>query len=273
MESVGSIPTSGASKQVVPRSIRGGSSKFLHHRLSMYSNCKMISQYGDVLAYVDRKRMNWYLERNLARLISDQEFQLTFAHNIKDASYDVEFLPRESKCVVCGTDGDLKRHHVVPYCFRRYFGEKYKSHNSYDVLALCGPCHIAYEREAENEKRSQRDPLINKAEVSEITRNLKAAKGLLTNYSRMPQHSIDRVWGYLPEVGSRDLTELPAFIYKQSCRLKEANAATWAAKIVSSMGEEQIVLFWRKHFLAHAKPQHLPQGWLEQQDLVLTKGT
>lgn len=238
----------------------------------MYSNCKMRSQCGDVLAYVDRKRMDWYLARGLAVRLSEQEFQLTFNNSGGNACYDIEFLPRENKCVVCGTDGDLKRHHVVPHCFRRCFRDKYKSHNSYDVLALCGKCHIAYEREAEKEKRKLRDPMINKAEASGIPRAIKAAMRLLGGDEGLPPAAIDRMWGLLSGIENRDLTCLPAFIEQQRSKLKAANAVEWAAKIVSSMGEEQVVLFWRKHFLAHAKPQHLPQGWLEQHGLILTKG-
>jgi exonuclease 3'-5' domain-containing protein 2 len=52
---------------------------------------------------------------------------------------------KENICVVCGRDDHNTKHHIVEYEYRKHFPEEYKSHNSYDIVILCGPCHAKYE--------------------------------------------------------------------------------------------------------------------------------
>ena len=44
-----------------------------------YENCEMLSINGDFLAYTDLKRMNWYVDRDLANKIDDKKLELEIA--------------------------------------------------------------------------------------------------------------------------------------------------------------------------------------------------
>jgi hypothetical protein len=45
----------------------------------------------------------------------------------------------------------------------------------------------------------------------------------------------------------------------------------WAKNVVVAMGEEAVTVFWRQHFLHHAQPRYLPDAWLDEHLVVITK--
>jgi 5-methylcytosine-specific restriction endonuclease McrA len=119
-----------------------------------YGNYKMVSTDGGFLAFTDKKRMNWYVSRNLAILIDKTTYQLNFATE-GDGNWDkgdYYKLALENKCVVCGDNEELTRHHIVPSQYRKLLSIKYKGRNSYDIVAICNTCHAKYEREADKLK-------------------------------------------------------------------------------------------------------------------------
>jgi len=229
----------------------------------------MLSQSGELLAYVDNRRMEWYIARGLALRIADREFRLTFQHGSGNSSYSVELLPRESKCVVCGAAENLERHHVVPNCFRRSFRDKYKRHNGYDVLAICVACHGEYERKAAVEKAALRNSASEEGEFNRVTSLVKYARTLHKNVASLPPDVITRLWQKLPAELNHDMSALAEFLEAQTKRRDDL--CKWADKIVTSYGEERIISFWRKHFLVHAEPRHLPDTWLDQHQMILVK--
>jgi hypothetical protein len=65
-----------------------------------------------------------------------------------DADCDYQMSEKENICVCCGRDDHNTKHHIVEYEYRKHLPESYKSHNSYDVVILCGACHARYEKVA-----------------------------------------------------------------------------------------------------------------------------
>jgi hypothetical protein len=225
----------------------------------------MLSKDGEVLAYVSFRLMNWYLKRGLATQLAEREFQLHFQHSGKGRlGYKIEFNPRPVRCVMCGAGDPLEMHHVVPSCFRRHFALKYKEHSSYDVVATCKPCHVSYERIAEKEKNRLRPSYPSPPEVSRALTRLRIAKTILNQ--NPPYESLFRLWAKLPCYLALDKFRLPEFIAEQELITK--SFSDWTKNTVSNMGEEQLILFWRKHFLEHAKPKFLPDGWEEESGLI-----
>jgi cation-transporting P-type ATPase D len=236
----------------------------------MYHNCKMVSSNGDFLAYTDLRRMEWYIERGLAERVTDREFKLTFQHKSRgNDSYASEALPRQSICVVCGTGAFLERHHVVPHCFRRYFRPEYKHHNSHDVVPLCVSCHDDYERYANKEKDALRAAVTDIEEFKNTFSLLKAAKGLLSHKDSLPDAVKTKLWERLPASLGRSESALQSFVVEMESKRDQLSA--WAGRIVSRDGEDAVSIFWRKHFLAHAKPQYLPEFWEADIENVLAK--
>ncbi|NIQ13420.1 MAG: hypothetical protein GTO02_03115, partial [Candidatus Dadabacteria bacterium] len=124
-----------------------------HHirKTPQYGNCEVLGPDGNLMFRCCQKKALWYLERNLGNQISKEPFtiQLTFTPKGKGHVDDPYFLQiMKNLCVVCGSDENLTRHHVVPYCYRKFFPTNLKDHRSYDVMALCIPCHELYEEKA-----------------------------------------------------------------------------------------------------------------------------
>ena len=114
----------------------------------IYENCQMQAPDGEVLCYCDKKKTQWYLERQLAVVISSDPvvIRLKFEPNgrgFSDVFADPEFYMKfkENQCVVCGVKKNFLRYHVVPVLYRQHFPEKLKSHRSHDVVILCPRCH------------------------------------------------------------------------------------------------------------------------------------
>jgi cobalt/nickel-transporting P-type ATPase D len=79
------------------------------------------------LCHCDKKKIEWYLSRNLATLVKDEPptIMLNFVpnkYNIDSTTLeeDEEFYLayKENKCVVCGNPDSLRRFHVVPSIYR-----------------------------------------------------------------------------------------------------------------------------------------------------------
>ena len=115
----------------------------------IYDSCKMLAPDGQQLCYCDFKKMTWYLERNLAKLISKDPpvFKLIFEpnargcvdENLKSSNFYIE--SRTNCCVICGKTENYLRFHVIPIIYRSCFPENLKSHKSHDVVLLCLDCH------------------------------------------------------------------------------------------------------------------------------------
>ena len=115
----------------------------------IYDSCKMLAPDGQQLCYCDYKKMTWYVERNLAEVISKEPpvFRLIFEpnargcvdENLKSSNFYIE--SRVNNCVICGETKNYLRFHVVPILYRSCFPENLKSHKSHDVVLLCIECH------------------------------------------------------------------------------------------------------------------------------------
>ena len=115
----------------------------------IYDSCKMLAPDGQQLCFCDFKKMTWYLERNLATLISNDPpvFKLIFEpnargcvdENLKSSNFYIE--SRTNCCVICGKTNNYLRFHVIPILYRSCFPENLKSHKSHDVVLLCLECH------------------------------------------------------------------------------------------------------------------------------------
>ena len=115
----------------------------------IYDSCKMLAPDGQQLCFCDSKKMSWYIERNLAELVSKDPpvFRLIFEpnargcvdENLQSSNFYIE--SRDNCCVICGKKENYLRFHVIPILYRSCFPENLKSHKSHDVVLLCIECH------------------------------------------------------------------------------------------------------------------------------------
>lgn len=223
-----------------------------------YGHHKMLSIDGNFLAITNKKRMNWYLTRGLAIMVNDNDYQLTFVANCNDNTERAEFFKvgLENKCVVCGTEKDLTRHHVVPTQYRTYLPLNYKSKNSYDVVCVCNKCHNNYEREADK----LNDELIKKAGLSKYTKkNIHSVKA----FNKLKYHS-----KWLETAHKFELTQWLEYelddTIENILKKDELEFPKLSELIINEVDDyKDFVIMWRKHFLEITKPKFITQEWLD----------
>src|SRR5271166_1799420 len=90
----------------------------------LYDNCCVYSIDGALLFKSNKKRALWYVERNLATVLKEDPFEIKLNFITKGLGHkdDPFYLQsRDNICIVCGSEAELTRHHIVPFCFRRFF--------------------------------------------------------------------------------------------------------------------------------------------------------
>ena len=122
----------------------------------------MLSLDGELLCYCDRRNLEWYVRKKIAKVESEDPFviRLLFQHRMEDeanGSHDFYVQSRVNCCVSCGEEGHYLRYKIVPACYRKHFPIPLKSHRSHDVVLLCIDCHHIAQTAADRLKRKLAD--------------------------------------------------------------------------------------------------------------------
>lgn len=236
----------------------------------IYGNCQVLSPDGILMFRCDQKKVNWYLNRKLGEIISENP--LTVKLNFQPrglGNHNKAFGLSEmgNKCVTCGNKEFLTRHHVVPYCYRRYFPLEIKSHNFHDVLSLCVECHEAYERRADELK--EKLAVIYKAPINgekesrgdNLIKYVKIAKTLYGDTSHIPKSRIQQLKEEIKSYfGIKRLSKyrLERILKIKSTIIKKSHGEMVISQIDNL---QNFVEMWRHHFLEHNDCKHLPSNW------------
>ena len=98
---------------------------------NLYDNIAIFSPANILLCYVNKKKISFYIKKNLVDKIDDQNYRLTFTPKGLGTINEGQFAQTPSKrinqCVVSGTTINLTLHHVVPTYVRRHFPLEEKS--------------------------------------------------------------------------------------------------------------------------------------------------
>jgi hypothetical protein len=244
------------------------------------------------------RKATWYLERDLAKRTADGKIMLTFEP--KGTGFESNEIfgksVREAICVVSGVEDGLQRHHIVPYCYRTYFPEKYKSKNHHDVVLMNHEKHSEYEREATRYKDEIAE-IYGVKTISEFNqeytaklREIGKPNAILLNNI----HSIFKTYGKVSEEvkleklkAISDDTGIPfktvcnynyiqlykmylllkkqhiqqQYDFKQNHRMKYDHGYHVVQKLIENDGIEEFVKLWRKHFIDVMQPEFMPTGW------------
>lgn len=231
--------------------------RLLYLNCPAYDNISMLSKEGQFMAWVPRKKANFYINKGLAFWINDgTKFQLNFVPKGIGASTEFEKIPKSNQCVVCKSEENLTRHHVIPTMFRK--SKLLLKDRSHDVLLLCGDCHVSYEKQADVLKNDiQREwgiPLYHdhsstpaRKEFSKITR---ARLTLENSYFKIP---LERRL-ILEALANKELPDVSIDETRRNMMLER----------ISNMSEDDSRIFierWRNHFVSTMQPKYLPDGW------------
>jgi hypothetical protein len=236
----------------------------------IYGNYKVFSPDGFLMFRCDIKKANWYLSRNLADMIDSDPFNIKLKFEPKglgNHNKNYGLTEMDNKCVVCGTNEFLTRHHVVPICYRRYFPVHVKSHNFHDVLSLCVGCHENYETFAFEYKLKLADeydvPINGELCVNKDLLKIKRLVSCLDEetYPNIPNWRIKEMKN---EIKSH-------FSWKKLTKKRIKNIVNTNISI-SSRTHGEIVISkvsdiytfirdWRKHFIENMDCKYLPKNW------------
>jgi hypothetical protein len=247
-------------------------------KVPLYGNCRVQNPEGTHIFNCGEKKAKWYLKRDLAQVIQESPLviRLNFVPNGQGHANDSFYLQeRQNLCVVCGITDKLTKHHVVPYCYRRFFPEKLKNHTAYDVLPLCYECHEKYETSAHQFKKKLTEELaIPKGRSRTVDTERKnvclAASALLRHRGDIPQERLDYLIETLrqhygrSEISIEDLENASQLEY--NTRRQEYKPEGQA--VVESVDDiESFVKRWRQHFVDTMNPQHMPRYWVVDRPL------
>ena len=175
----------------------------------VYESCKMLAPDGQQLCFCDSKKMNWYVSRNLAKVISTNPpvFKLLFEPNARGCTDEngensnFYITERKNCCVICGSTKEYRRFHVVPLLYRQFFPVNLKSHKSHDVLLVCYLCHEkaneVYEIKKEEISKRYNVPLNIKTNEQTLTHTIntfcKKCKSLYKNWDKLPYEKREKL--------------------------------------------------------------------------------
>jgi len=205
-------------------------------------------------------------------------------------------IKRLQQCVVTGVDYDLQRHHIVPYCYRTFLPERYKSRSHHDVVLINNKKHMEYERVATEFKNylstyygiptiSELNKLYcielknNAVEYSKIIKNISMLLKLGKILGNEEKIKIIRT---LSELTSIDFDIMIKYNYLQFLKLlklvkdnhheetfkfKKINKEYFdhgyhvMQKLDTDEKIDEFIKMWRQHFIDTMHPQFMPNGW------------
>lgn len=231
----------------------------------IYGNYQVLSPDNILMFRCGEKRAKWYLNRNLAEIIDTHIIRLNFEPNglgNHNKGYGLEEM--KNMCVNCGSKLNLTRHHIVPYCYRRYLPENIKSHNFHDVLPMCIECHNKYERKADQLKSdlsmSYNAPIHGFVEKNhEMIRYIKLAKTILNkNLPIKKKKELSQI--IKSELDIKRLTK------KKLLKISLINfisvRKTHGEIVMSQIQDTQgFIEMWRSHFIENNDCKFLPENW------------
>nr|GEY84136.1 protein RRP6-like 3 isoform X1 [Tanacetum cinerariifolium] len=123
----------------------------------VYHNCRIYANDGRLLCYCDRRKLEWYLQRDLAKLVDEDPPAIMLLFEPKgrpeDEGNDFYIQSKKNICVGCGEGNHYLRYRIIPSCYRIHFPEHLKSHRSHDIVLVCVDCHEKAHSFAEKYKK------------------------------------------------------------------------------------------------------------------------
>jgi len=246
--------------------------KLQHLKRDNYDNCLMLDPKGKSIFRCLKKKIYWYVNRNLAKIVKKENpltAQLLFFPKGSGHLGDNFFLhPRINRCVVCGITEKLTRHHIIPHCYVKFIALEFRRNNSYDVMMMCAQHHGEYEEQARSlkaELAEQYDAPLHGIGGGRIPGRFRAKAFISTliDYgNQIPSYriqemldSISKTLGY-DKLSLEDLKTLPEFAYSTKPKTHHGEIV-----LLQIDDLDNFVILWRNHFLKTMQPKYLPKHW------------
>lgn len=238
----------------------------------IYGNCRVHHPDGALMFLCLEKRAKWYLDRNLAVVLSEDPLtiQLTFTPKGNGNIDDYYLSKKSNSCVVCGSEdlSDLTKHHVIPIEYRKHFPLEMKSRSSHDIVVICRNHHAEYENAFAQKlkKRLEKAAGIGRTAMTKDRIRVNRAfsyTGIMLDPERIkgiPNHRIEYFMKELQEIfGTTDPYEVAQLNLTKEMQSEDEVVGKQLIEKTEDLNEFSIM--WRQHFLDCMKPQFLPDGW------------
>jgi len=242
-----------------------------------FDNCLIQAPDGQNLSRCGKKKVDWYVSRNLADIVDYDPLtiRLRFEPRGREGTNDPLLMNgKPNLCVVCGCTEDLTRHHIIPYCYIKYMEVKYKVDVVRDIFLLCEDCHGEYERIAfERKKQWAKDlgiPVCGVAdeELRNIRRAMGAAAALQKYSEKIPEDRKQELTQIVCEFVGKDEITAEDLQTVRDHKIKERPDYFNISKTVAYSVDDynEFAKDWRIHFIKTMKPQHMPDAWKIDRD-------
>ncbi|XP_040268083.1 exonuclease 3'-5' domain-containing protein 2 isoform X1 [Bufo bufo] len=246
----------------------------------LYDNCFLHAPDGQPLCTCDRKKAQWYLDKGIGDLISNDPFvvRLRFEPSGRpESSVDYYLTVKENLCVVCGKRESYIRKNIVPHEYRRHFPVQLKDHNSHDVLLLCTSCHAVsnyYDNYLKQQLAMEFSAPIGCEEgvrilEDPVRRQVRSAARALLNASKLPESRREELLSEMRTFYSTDevTEETLNTAANLETRIFNETYTPHGLKVVQCFAKGglkslmELEKRWRQHFLDKMAPKFLPQQW------------
>jgi hypothetical protein len=240
----------------------------------IYGNCRILSPEGQLLCLCLPKKINWYLERNLGEIVEEDPLtiRLNFTPQGNWQNGDEYALnEKENKCVICNTEEDLTSHHIVPYCYRKFFPDEIKSHNSHDVVPICVKHHSEYEQnyaiKLKHYLATEYDAPIDVEfhDKADLRLVVKYAKLIHKKISTLPYRRKKDIISCIREYHGPYGRLNQIILLYSSVDLRQTKTESHGQIIVNKLIEtnkiQEFVEMWRSNFIETMQPKYMPKYW------------
>ncbi len=223
------------------------------------------------------RRAQFYVERGLVTSDPENPKHLTLKKSppgygfYNTALHEYHLRPKVNQCVVCASQEELTKHHVLPIIFQRYYPNERGDAGvrSHDLLLLCLECHERYEQDFANPTREEMAKQYGANRHHRLETNIALARVIknaktLVRTENIPvgirDNLLSRIKSYIGnEPTDEDVAQLARLTWKNTKRL--AKQADLGKKVTDAWDLGKLRKFWRRHFVESMNPQCLPKGW------------
>lgn len=263
----------------------------IENKNRLYGNIQVFSPDMRPMFKTNLKKVNWYLNSGSEKLAEVVEWdtelnipksiKLTFEPNglghYNRGIIDEYFLSdKENICVVTGNNDwtELTKHHIVPFMYRKWFPDEYKSRNCHDIVLITRQKHYEYE-ELANQLKDDIAIELGIPTLSEYSRRISrktsylgVANAILSPNIAM-ENKIDLYIKFTNKTGFVPTTEnINAYI--KSCKNEYKMAEFYGKFVFEKITDYQYFIErWRQHFIDTMKPKFMPKGWKVDRDMYL----
>ncbi|CAH9089271.1 unnamed protein product [Cuscuta europaea] len=261
--------------------------KTQHCKSPVYDNCRIYTSDGRFLSFCARRKLEWYLKKNLARLVEEDPpaIMLMFEPKRRPEDEDKDFCyeNKQNVCVRCGEGDRYLRYRIIPLCYIKHFPEHFNSYRYHNLVLLCVDCHeiarVAGERYKEKIAEEIGIPLFVSKDVDGSSQNKKfdmkhPPPDFAASDNNNQESNSDIICIPVVSENGNISTESDLVVQSdESVSSEQLKESMWGhgphgKRVVESIlkehGDEGIREFiqrWRESFVEAIHPRFLPARW------------